>query len=179
MKFIFSLLILIISISYLRPTNQQFTPTELRSQYRSALLKYEGASYAAAGEPGGISCSTLIRRAFIDTLAIDKESRQQIQSQPCYSVELREGCNGHLSNVLETDGLDKVNYEQIQIGDIATLGDSVAFHSMAYIGNKTWIHADPIAQKVSYYEVSDLHKNIWSVYKVKILRWNVLDDKNH
>lgn len=151
------------------------TVSQLRNNYVSALLSYEGAAYAPAEETDGTSCSTLVREALIDTVSFDKTERSVIQSHPCMSAELNKGCDGELLPILHANSLKSIDYNKTQLGDIAVIGNDVSIHTMAYIGNKTWIHADPIKEEVIESKEPD-EDDDWLNYQVNIMRWNILAD---
>jgi hypothetical protein len=154
---------------------QQIQPRKirLRDRYVAVLLSYEGMNYAPYGEEEGISCSTLVRKALINTFEIDGDKNIKIQNYPCTSEELRKGCHGELSSVFNAENLKGIDYNQLQPGDIAILGNSIGIHTMAYIGNESWIHADPITQKVVKTKATDINDD-WSMFNVRVMRWNLL-----
>lgn len=146
------------------------TAKPLPEQYVEALKSYLGASYAPAGEPGGISYSALIRQALLDT-TVDRETRSAVQTNQCLSGELLRGCGGKLSVVQAAKNLHDVDYTLMQPGDLAILGDGI--HTMAYLENRQWIHSDQIEGKVVTVE-EPLGRGGWFFYQVTVMRWNAL-----
>ena len=55
------------------------------------------------------------------------------------------------------------------------LGNKIGIHTMAYIGNKTWIHSDPVAEEVIE-SIEPEDYDDWDTFEVNIWRWNVLKD---
>jgi hypothetical protein len=152
------------------------TISQPRDNYVAALLSYEGTVYAPAGDPGGISCSTLVRKALSDAVSFDEVKSFAIESNPCVSDELAKGCGGQLSHLLHSLNLKNVDYSKLKLGDIAVLGNDVGIHTMAYIGNQSWIHADPISGKVVKTHELD-EADDWLNFQVDIMRWNILTDR--
>jgi cell wall-associated NlpC family hydrolase len=174
----FLLLLLVLttaSLSLYKP--KPLTTVQLRENYIERLLSYKDAKYAPYGVDTGISCSTLIRKAFVEIPGLKKEVRMDILANPCSSDDLRQGCSGKLSFVIDANNLKNLNYDEIQLGDIAIIGNEIGVHALAYIGDKKWIHSDPIAEKVI---VSDIRDNdgYWFNIKARILRWSALSEDN-
>jgi hypothetical protein len=173
MKLIILLLIVLSTVSFLPYKRKPLLTYQLRNKYVEALLRYEGKSYAPYGETGGISCSTLVRQALIDAIDDNQISGAGIKSHPCLSEELNEGCDGELSPVLHAANLKSIDYTKVRKGDIAILGNTSGIHTLAYIGNETWIHADPIAGKVIESKEPDENDD-WTTFQVNVMRWNIL-----
>jgi cell wall-associated NlpC family hydrolase len=64
-----------------------------------------------------------------------------------------------------------LEYQQIEVGDLAVVGNGIGVHTLIYTGNKKWIHADPYAGKVVISEAPN--NEPWFSLKAKIVRWNV------
>ena len=176
MKLISLIFVVLISASFLPYARKQPLAGPLREKYVAALMSYEGDEYAPYGENGGISCSTLVRRALIDAVGADSIARSVIEAHPCRSEELSEGCSGELSLVLRAPNLKKIDYTKIRTGDIAVLGNHPGIHTLAYIGDATWIHADPITGKVVISKAAEENDD-WMTFEANVLRWNILKDR--
>ena len=162
------------SFSFYKP--KPLTISQLRDNYIERLLSYKDAPYAPYGTETGISCSTLIREALLESSGLEAKARADILASSCSSKDLREGCRGELSFVADVSNLNSLNHDKIQPGDIAVVGNEIGIHTLAYIGDKKWIHADPVAQKVIVSEVRD-NNGYWFNMKARILRWNALKNK--
>ncbi|HEX8399581.1 MAG TPA: NlpC/P60 family protein [Pyrinomonadaceae bacterium] len=149
---------------------------QLRDNYIQRLLSYRDAPYAPYGSDTGISCSTLVREALLESSGLEKKARTDILANSCSSRDLNEGCHGELSVVADASNLNSVNYDKIQPGDIAVVGYEIGIHTLAYLGDKQWIHADPIAEKVIVSDVRD-NNGYWFNMKARILRWKALNGK--
>lgn len=160
---------------FLSDQSSSAKPMTLRENYVRALKSFKGASYAPAGDSNGISCSTFVRKALIETVGTDQAMRSSLESHPCLSDDLRKGCDNQLSFVIKAQNFNSLNYDKIQLGDIAVLGNKIGIHTMAYIGNKTWIHSDPVAEEVIE-SIEPEDYDDWDTFEVNIWRWNVLKD---
>ena len=69
--------------------------------------------------------------------------------------------------------LNVISYENIKPGDLAVTANGI--HIMAYLGNKTWIEADPYEHKVIIVKIPE-YKNVWFNKKIIILRLVDLQD---
>lgn len=175
-KLIILLIIAFSTVSF-TPYKQSPTPTaaQLRANYAAALINYKGAAYGTGEDGWGISCSTLVQQALIDSIGYDKAARSGIESHRCLTEQLGQGCDGQLSLVLRAANLQKIDYDKIQPGDIAVVGNRVGIHTLAYIGNQTWIHADPFTEKVIESEVGN-DNSYWFTLQVSVMRWNALNE---
>ncbi len=142
----------------------------LPEQYVLALKSRLGMRYAPAGEPDGISCSALVRQALLET-TVDAETRATVKRLQCLSGELLRGCGGQLSLVQTAENIHSINYEQMQPGDVAILGDGI--HSLAFLKERQWIHSDQIAGQVIILDESK-GSGGWFFYPVTVMRWKAL-----
>lgn len=162
--------LVVLGFSFSKP--KQFVTTQIQKNYTKALLEYEGTAYAPYGETGGISCSTLVRKALAETEGVDDNTRATIKSFPCSSDELKKGCHNQLSFLTKAIDLKDIDYARLQPGDVAIIGNEIGVHTMAYLGDGNWIHADPITEKVSVDNKDSIYDD-WSKYKVSVMRWNI------
>ncbi|MBS1798045.1 MAG: C40 family peptidase [Acidobacteria bacterium] len=173
MKLVILTVFVVFTSSFMPYLPRPVTVEQKRDDYVASLKSYEGMNYARYGDDSGISCSTLIRRAFVETNGLDGPSRAFIDAHPCDSDEMESGCGGQLTGVLKADSLKSLDYSRIEEGDIAIIGNDEGLHAMAYIGNETWIHADPITEKVI--EIDEPEENDdWVTFRVNVMRWNAL-----
>lgn len=85
--------------------------------------------------------------------------------------ELGEGYRGRTHPLAEVHSLNAADYAQLLPGDFAvTEGGG---HTLAYLGDRTWIEADPsalVGDKVITVHVPD-KKNAWFDMPMRLMRW--------
>ncbi len=67
--------------------------------------------------------------------------------------------------------LNALDYSLVQPGDMAVT--SGGDHVMAYLGDRTWIAADPGVGKVATFTIPE-QKNTYFFTPMRIVRWNIL-----
>lgn len=152
----------------------------LQHAYTQALIGYQGTRYIWGGENRqGIDCSGLVRQGMVD--ATFKEGivtwngrliRQSLALRwyDCSAESLKDGYRGFAIKLGETQALHQFDHSQLQSGDFAITSDGV--HALAYLGNETWIEADPGAHKVILAKKGDA--NPWLARPVALMRWSLL-----
>jgi hypothetical protein len=163
-----------------RPTN----PVALRRAYVAALLPYRGTFYVwGGGNRIGIDCSGLVQRCLIDA-----DFRQGIVTNNPGLIRqgfslwwhnrsaraLGEGYRGETRLLFEAPSLNQTDYSAILPGDIAVLSDGI--HTLAYVGNETWIEADHAPMRVVL-EKAPRTQNMYFSSPVRIMRWSQLESK--
>jgi hypothetical protein len=159
-----------------RPSDSQ----TLRREYVRALKNYEGTTYVWGGESKrGIDCSGLIRCALID--ANVKQGFAQINPSAireglslwwndCSANALKENYQDRTRLLFTAPNLNHLNYSAILPGDIAVTSSGV--HVLAYVGNQTWIEADPNEIHGNrVIQVRTPTRNAWFNMPVHIMRW--------
>ena len=153
----------------------------LRESYVRSLINYEGTTYVWGGENArGIDCSGLVRRGLID--ANWKTGLATFNPAPvrravamwwfdCSAKALKESYRGWTKTISTTPSLNALDYETLQPGDIAVTSNGV--HTLAYIGDATWIEADPKAWKTIRVRVPS--ETGWFRMPVHLLRWRQLE----
>lgn len=153
----------------------------LQSAYVRSLAAYQGALYVWGGETSlGIDCSGLIRRAMIDA-GLSEGFRTlnpglvreaiALWWQDCSAAELGRGWKGRLQPVSTAPSLNDADYSGLQPGDVAVTQNGL--HTLAYLGDNTWIQADPGAWRVIRNRAGDPEIS-WFKVPVSIHRWTRL-----
>jgi hypothetical protein len=150
---------------------------DLRGRYVGSLLKYEGTRYIWGGENWvGIDCSGLVRSGLIRAnyeqgiLHFNPRLIREGFSlwwHDCSARALGEEYRGRTRLLASARSINKINYETILPGDIAVTEDGI--HTLAYLGEKLWIEADPEVKKVI--RVQAPATNPWFDQPVKVMRW--------
>lgn len=160
-----------------RPPNVQ----ALRSNYARSLQTYTGTRYIWGGENRlGIDCSGLVRCGLMD--ANFKEGLRTANPRlmrngfalwwnDSSAMELGSGYRGRTYPLGEIHSLNEADYSRLLPGDFAVTDGGG--HTLAYLGNKTWIEADPsalVGDKVITIHVPD-NKNAWFEMPMRLMRW--------
>lgn len=159
-------------------------PNALRQEYVRSLRGYEGVAYVWGGEGHlGIDCSGLMRAGLVDA----EVKRGLTTFNPGVlrsAVSLwwhDEGATAmkdeyrHLTHKLfDAPDLNTLDYARIQSGDMAVLGGGA--HVIAYIGDQTWIEADPGEQRVV--QIKAPSKNTWLHQHAALVRWRQFEPDN-
>jgi len=154
---------------------------QLRQEYVHSLQAYEGTRYVWGGENRlGIDCSGLVRCGLADAnfaqglrTANPRLLRVGLSLwwHDSSALELGEGYGGRTHSLGEVRSLNDADYAKLQPGDFAvTLGGG---HTLAYLGHRTWIEADPsalVGDKVITVRVPD-NKNAWFDMPMRLMRW--------
>jgi hypothetical protein len=153
-------------------------PASLRAEYVRSLQGFQGTAYIWGGENGiGIDCSGLIRCGWIDanlrtglrTLNPGPvRQAARIWWQDCSAQELGEGYRDRTRFVGTTSALNRADYPGLQAGEIVVTESGA--HTMAYLGDRIWIEADPLAGSVITVQ-APAAQNPWFEQPMKIMRW--------
>jgi cell wall-associated NlpC family hydrolase len=156
----------------------------LAADYCRGLRLFRGVSYVWGGEGLlGIDCSGLVRQGLI--CGQINQGLRALNGRPirnalwlwwndCSAQALRDGYKVLTRECFRAEGILEVNERRLQTGDLAVTADGV--HVLAYLGNHTWIEADPDAHKVL--EVRLPTTNTWFTVPVVFVRWKWLDDES-
>jgi len=187
-KFSFArwLLIAIYSLSALFviwPTHRPSDPAMLRANYCQALKSYLGCRYIWGGESyTGIDCSGFVRKGLEDALArrgfcsLEPNALRQSISLYWHDTNARvigSGYAGRTKFITNCSNLNVLDYSLLQPGDLAVT--SGGDHVMAYLGDKTWIAADPGPGKVTEFHIPE-EKDPYFSTEMRIVRWTILSD---
>jgi hypothetical protein len=154
----------------------------LRDLYVDSLRHYEGSPYVWGGENRlGIDCSGLVRKGLIDAhvrLGLATFNPQPIRTaftlwwHDCSARALGDGYRDLTRPLFDSASINAVGNSLIAPGDIAvTTGGA---HVLAYLGDRTWIEADPHPMKVI--TVTTPSRNPWFNMPVHVLRWSALTE---
>jgi hypothetical protein len=152
----------------------------LRDRYVASMLSFVGTPYIWGGETRtGIDCSGLIRRGLIDAElgeGLRTGNGKLIRSaatlwwDDCSARALGEEYHGRTVRLNEASSLNEANYATLLPGDLAVTGSGS--HILSYVGDHTWIEADPKAWKVVTVRVPT--DDGWFIQEATLLRWSVM-----
>ena len=158
--------------------NKDVPVEKIRNRYVTELLKYENTTYVWGGETrNGIDCSGLVRKGMIDTLL--KVGIENVSSKYVYEAfklyvndfsakAIKQEYKNLFTTLQEIESVNTFDHSYILPGDILVTNNGV--HTFAYIGNNTWIQADPDSKKVII-ETAPSTDNKWYKMNAVILRW--------
>ena len=160
-----------------RPTGRT---AALRESYQSQLQRYMGLDYVWGGETEfGVDCSGLVRRAMIRACWSEGLRRMDggllrmatdLWLHDCSANAIGDGYRGLTQPVTQSSSLNAADATQFQPGDMAVVADGL--HIMVYLGDNSWIEADPIAMKVV--KETTPSRSPWFQTHVKVVRWTML-----
>lgn len=149
----------------------------LREAYTRALHRYEGTRFLVGGEsPLGIDSTGLVRRALIDAAFSEGWRTKDLSLlrtgaalwwYDASAALMRAGYQGRLRPITSASRLNALDEELILPGDLAISADGQ--HVLAYLGERTWIEADPKRGKVV--TVQAPAQVPWFDVPVRLLRW--------
>lgn len=151
---------------------------ELRQTYVTTLQWFKGTAYQWGGENEiGIDCSGLVRQGLIRAnflLGLKTLNGRLLRESvslwwhDASAQMLRDEYLGQTKRLFTALSLNQVEYTQLLPGDFAVTTNGI--HTLAYLGNHTWLEADPDIGKVITVQVPA--KNIiWFNMPVYLMRW--------
>ncbi|MBD2295408.1 C40 family peptidase [Anabaena sphaerica FACHB-251] len=132
------------------------------------MNSFLGTNYLWGGENKlGIDCSGLVRQGLVGAnlkyglLSLNPQLIREgisIWFFDASAEALASEYRNKTKVIMKANSINELDHEKIQPGDIAVTQDGT--HTLAYIGNQTWIEADPNYLKVIQLQVSDKN-NPW------------------
>ena len=157
-------------------------PGALRCEYVQSLRNYTGVFYIWGGESSrGIDCSGLVRVGLIDAnfrrgvLTLNPKLIREGIALWWYDSSadaLMKEYRGNSKRLLDTKGLNFMDYSRIAPGDFAV--SESGLHTLAYLGEHTWIEADPNRRHVVC--VTCPSPDIWFSTPMRLMRWRQLEN---
>jgi hypothetical protein len=156
-------------------------PNAFRSDYVKALKKYEGTTYVWGGENRfGIDCSGLVRRGLIDAslkkgvVSVNPalvRTSFSMRWYDCSAKALMEEYRGQTRRLFSANSIQALDHSKLLPGDFAVTSTGV--HTLAYLGNESWIEADPGPHRVLI--VNAKENNGWLKIPVELMRWKIFE----
>jgi hypothetical protein len=151
----------------------------MQAGYIAALRSYEGTPYLWGGESHrGIDCSGLIRAAMIDTCLAEGwrtkdlsllRSAAALWWYDASAEEIGKGYSGRTYVYKEETTLNTADDTKLRVGDLAVTQSGQ--HILAYLGENTWINADPKGKFMVISKKAPDEKEAWFSTPVKLVRW--------
>jgi len=160
-------------------------PATLRRAYTISLQHYRGTRYLwGGGNSQGIDCSGLVKRGLIDgdfAQGLMTANPRLLRAGLSLwwhnrsAKALGEGYRGETRLLLTTPSLNALDDTRLLPGDIAVTVSGA--HTLAYLGNHTWIEADPnVLSGDSVVTVRTPSRNPWFRLPMRLLRWRQFEE---
>lgn len=160
---------------------RDFDQSRLRASYIRQLRSYLGTRYVWGGENSiGIDCSGLARRPLVNAALLDGafslnprliRAGLALWWNDLSAQAILDGHAGRTRTVIKVDGIRKLDHARIQRGDVAVTDGGI--HTLIYLGEQTWIEADPALHKVMTFDRGT--QSPWLTPRVVFVRWTLLD----
>jgi len=172
------IILAIIVIFYLIFPGRNYDTEKLRKAYVDTLMNYEGTRYVWGGENKlGIDCSGLVRQGLIyanikiGILEINPDLIREgilLWWYDCSAKALLDGYRQKTRLLASAQSINELDHSILLLGDIAVTSDGI--HVLAFVGDSTWIEADPYEKKTIKVRVP-VKNNFWFKVPIHILRW--------
>jgi preprotein translocase subunit YajC len=173
----------ILLIIFLFLPAQQTDSKALRAHYVESLKSFEEVTYLWGGESNlGIDCSGLIRQGMIRSNIVQgvKTLNGQLIREAISlwwsdssAKALSESYLNKTYLLFESSSINDLDHSRLLPGDFAVTISGI--HALAYIGDKTWIEADPDQGRVIVVKVPN-REVYWFDLPVYIVRWMQLKE---
>jgi cell wall-associated NlpC family hydrolase len=174
---------LIFIFSFVLLPGRNSDPEVVRKEYVRQILKYEGTPYVYGGEDRrGIDCSGLVRCGLLNAnfiCGISTLNSSLIREgiflwwHDASAKELKEGYRNKTSPLFTAAGLGEIDYALMKPGDLAIKADGT--HVLVFIGERTWMEADPDKMVVTKFTVTEQNKANYNS-PIQIVRWKQLEN---
>ncbi|XOV72963.1 MAG: NlpC/P60 family protein [Verrucomicrobiota bacterium] len=164
---------------------RKVSPEELEKDYTRSLRWFHGTRYVWGGENlVGIDCSGLVRKGLF--WAQVRYGLRTFNGLPIREAlelwwydgsadALLHGYRDWTTRLFESKSINQTDHSLLQVGDVAITADGI--HAFAYIGDETWIEADPDQHKVIVEKIPST--NSWFERPVVFVRWKWLMVSEH
>lgn len=176
--FALGLLAPVLTTLFLLSPDKPINNDRLRDAYVESLRSLEGTNYVWGGETRlGIDCSGLVRGAMIDAnLREGVRTGNPLLIRTAATLwwfdasakALGENYRGLTVPLSEAKSLNDADYSTLRPGDIAVTESGL--HTLAYLGDKTWIQANPVPMRVVT-TTAPTNTDGWFIQEVRLLRW--------
>jgi hypothetical protein len=178
--------LLVLAVVVAAPTRSHDV-SALREEYVRALRSYESVPYVWGGESRrGIDCSGLVRCGMIAAAkshglatlnpGLLRESFL-LRWNDSSAKALKEEHRSKTRLLFMARSLNETRHEALRPGDMAVTSNGV--HVLAYLGERTWIEADP--SELNGNRVITLtvpSRSAWFNTPVHLVRWRQLDEES-
>lgn len=156
----------------------------LRREYTRSLREYERVPFVWGGESRrGVDCSGLMRCGLVDAhvrRAVATRNPGLLRAavslwwHDTSAMALRDGYRNNTRVLLWAPSINELDHTKIQPGDLAVMENGI--HVMAYLGESTWIEADPDAGQVIKVAIPNRERP-WFNIPVHLLRWRQFENE--
>lgn len=153
----------------------------LRSAYVQALLRYRGTAYVHGGESWkGVDSSGLVRRGLIESAfarglrTLDPGLVRGALTLWWHDASARalvEWQRDIADHLFDAPSINTLDHRHLLPGDIAVTANGA--HILAYLGDRTWIEANPQVGRIITVTVPD-DGNAWFTQPIRLFRWRLL-----
>lgn len=152
------------------------SPADLRGQYLTELRRFDGTRYVWGGENArGIDCSGLVRASLV-TAAWKRGHPLDALTLWWFDASakaLGEGYRGWTREITTADSFATLDATRLAPGDLAVTQDGL--HVLAYLGEQTWIQADPTPMRTHVDTLGNAPLTGWFLAPIRVVRWRLLD----